>query len=96
MDLALLFLIFLAFFLVGDKVCRSWPLSFSGPTEAFVFCSSLGLIIVSFLILLLAFLHWITPATLWILLGSIYLCFMKRWTGFLKNFPEWWSSLAIR
>ncbi|MEE2987442.1 MAG: hypothetical protein VX667_06615 [Nitrospinota bacterium] len=96
MDLALLFLIFLAFFLVGDKVCRSWPLSFSGPTEAFVFCSSLGLIIVSFLILLLAFLHWITPATLWILLGSIYLCFMKRWTGFLKNFPDWWNSLAIR
>ncbi|MEE9259249.1 MAG: hypothetical protein V3U37_06870 [Nitrospinaceae bacterium] len=96
MDLALFFLIFPAFYLAGDKVCRSLKLPFSEPAEAFIFCSALGLVAVSLAVLLLSFLGWFYPAAAWTLLGVIYLASAGRVSGLLRSFPKWVESVRTR
>lgn len=71
MALALFFLLFLAFFLLGDKLCVLWRVEFSETGEAFIFCAALGLVAVSCATEALAFLGWISPETAWTLLGVL-------------------------
>ncbi|MCP5106679.1 MAG: hypothetical protein GY950_25065, partial [bacterium] len=73
MGSAFFLLIFLAFFLLGDKVCQRLGVGFSCGGESFIFSTSLGLVIVSYGTLLVALLGGIYPLTLWSFLILIYL-----------------------
>lgn len=71
MDLALSFLLFLCFFLLGEAICGVWKIDFPEPGEAFVFSSALGIAAVSCATELMAFLGWVCPASAWTVLGLI-------------------------
>ncbi|MGV7221112.1 MAG: ArnT family glycosyltransferase [Nitrospinales bacterium] len=73
MDLVLFFLIFSGFNFLGELICRSWNPYFAEPFEALVFQTIFGLIGVSLLTTLLAFLGLIYPQTGWIILSLIFL-----------------------
>lgn len=86
MDLTLLFLLFSAFFLLGDKI-RAWRrLIFSGSAEALVICAALGLVATSCVTTWLAFLGLIYPATGWAFLGFIYLTSLRKLSQFAREF----------
>lgn len=89
MALLLFFLTFLAFFLLGDKVCKTWGLRFSEPGEALVFCTALGLVAVSYLTAVLAFTGWITPLSAWILLALIYVSRARKSIEVLRHLGRW-------
>ncbi|MFQ5716115.1 MAG: hypothetical protein ACE5GQ_03330 [Nitrospinales bacterium] len=81
MDIACGFLIFLAFFLVGDKANERWRFASADGAEAFVVCTALGLVGVSCGVALLAFLGLIYPAAAWVFLGTVFIVRAGRvWT----------------
>lgn len=73
MGLAFFLLIFLAFFLLGDRVSKRLGTRFSGGGESFIFCTALGLVIVSCATLLTVLMGGAYPITFWSFLGIIYL-----------------------
>lgn len=95
MDLFLIGLIYLAFFLVGEKVCGICKLQFKESAEAAVFCTALGLVVVALTTMILAFLGWMYPVTPWVLLALIYLSraravahLARSFFGRLRNWPR--------
>lgn len=78
MDLAIIFLIFAAFYFLGEQICRPRALVFAEPMEAFVFRTAIGLVCISLATTALAFLGLIYPLTGWIMLGLIYSICGKR------------------
>lgn len=87
MDLLLFFLVFQALFLVGDKIRRLWHLPFSGTGEAFLFCSALGWVALSYTVTVLAFLNWVYPVVAWLLLILIHLISAPRLSQIYKSLP---------
>jgi hypothetical protein len=85
MDLFLIGVIYLAFFLLGQRLCRLCGLKFSETAESVVFCSALGQITVALITLFFAFLHIITPATAWGMLIVILLIHIKELRTLGKN-----------
>lgn len=73
MDIVCGFLIFLAFFLLGDKVNERWRFAPADGAEAFVVCTALGLVGVSCGVAFLAFLGLIYPAAAWVFLGTVFI-----------------------
>ena len=78
MDLAIFFLVFAGFYFFGEHICRLWSADFADPIEALVFKTILGLIGISLMTTLLAFLGLIYPITGWIMIGLIFLSSGKR------------------
>lgn len=73
MDLVLVFVIYLSFYLAGKIITQLWEQTFSSPTEAVIFRTGLGLVLITVLTTILAFSRGIYPFTPWIILGVIYL-----------------------
>ena len=84
MDLFLSGVIYLAFFLLGQRLCRLYGLDFSETAESVIFCTALGLVVVAFTIMIGAFFHVISPITAWGLLVLIFLIHYKE-VGFLAK-----------
>lgn len=89
MNLILLLLLFLSFFLIGDKICTKWRLSFSESSEKLIICTAVGLVAVSWITTLLAFLGLIYPATIWAVPGVVCL-------GHIKKIPQLFNLLYYR
>jgi hypothetical protein len=85
MDLFLTGVIYLAFFLLGQRLCRLCGLRFSEIAESVIFCTALGQVAVALIILVFAFLHIITPATAWGILALILLIHNKELRSLGKN-----------
>lgn len=91
MDIVCGFLLFLAFFLLGERILDRFRLDFSDNAEVAVFSLSLGAITVSLTTTLLAFLGALYPPIAWVLLGAVFLgCF-----GRLRNLFETFRSRLI-
>ena len=92
MELALFFLIFFGFFLLGEKLLHPRQETFPDSAEAFLFCTALGLVAISMATTLLAFAGLIYSATGWIMLGTIYLVSAKRALRGIKNCLQGWMT----
>ncbi len=85
MDAALFLLIMLAFLSVGKTVIRKvWQLSFTSPTEEFVFASTLGSIITSVMVTGLVFIGQASSSACW----SLLVILLLPGLGFLKNLSQ--------
>ena len=78
MELALFFLIFSGFYFLGDHFCRLLSPDFAEPAEAFVIKTISGLIGISLLTTILAFMGLIYPSSGWVILLLIFLSSGKK------------------
>ena len=86
MDLLLVIIIFLAFFLAGETLATLWKPVYSHVLERLVFHTLLGLVAVALMTTILAFAGAIYPATGWILVGCIVLGSINTWPSLQKEF----------
>ncbi len=94
MDLALAPVIFLAFFLVGEKVCGFLGLSFSGRGERVLFSTSAGHVCFSLASTVLVFSHLAQPASFVVLLGGALLFRPRRLAEIAIHVAGWVRALA--
>jgi hypothetical protein len=85
MELALFFLVFSGFYFLGDHICHLWSPDFAEPIEALVFKTIIGLIVISLMTTILAFLGLIYPSTGWVMLGLIFLASGKNLISGVKK-----------
>lgn len=86
MDVLLFLLIVLAFLSTGRIVTQKiWRLNFTSPTEAFVFSSALGSVIVSVIIASLAFMGQVSSSTCW----AVLVILLASGLVFLKESRQW-------
>ena len=89
MSLAIFLLIFLAFYLLGDRMVSWMRPQFSTPLESFLIKTALGLVGVALVTTGLAFLGGIYPATGWTLLGLIALISLNKIRGLTRQALAW-------
>ena len=86
MDLALAPVIFLAFYLLGEKTCDGLGLRFSGRGERAFFSTAVGHVCFSLIIAVLVFSRLAYPASFAILLGAVFLLRGRRLIDLGKTF----------
>ena len=93
MDLLLVIIIFLAFFLAGETLATLWKPVYTHFLERLVFHTLLGLVAVALVTTVLAFKGAIYPATGWILVGGIILGSIHTWPSLRKEYMAFRPSL---
>jgi len=92
LSLGLICLIFPGFYLLGEKISSPWRPRLASGWEGTVFLTLTGLVGVSLITTLLAFLEWIYPISGWAILLGIYgssVPSLRRWMNrFRENLPN--------
>ncbi len=89
MSLLILLLIFLGFYLLGDRIVCCLRPTFATPLESFLIKTALGLVGTALVTTGLAFVGGIYPATGWTLLGLIALGSLKKIGALTQQARAW-------
>ena len=94
MSLLILPIIFIGFYLLGDRIAGYLRPVFATPLESFLIKTTLGLVAISLMTTGLAFLGGIYPATGWALLGLIALGSWKKIGALVQQARAWRRAAA--